>query len=123
MDIDQPSQKFNTPPCGSAAQDEDDDLDGAIPAGSRRPRRLEEAESVFHKGIDRLEAMCVHFPHGVRPVHAIRRRCTDCAGGQPKEVDLCPDEACPSWPYRFGRSPFTKLGKGSRGPARKEGEK
>lgn len=36
---------------------------------------------------------------------AIRAKCLDCSGGQPKEVRLCPVRGCALWPYRLGRRP------------------
>ena len=41
----------------------------------------------------------------VTPMKAIRAKCLDCSGGQPKEVRLCPVSRCPLWPYRMGRCP------------------
>jgi hypothetical protein len=42
------------------------------------------------------------------PVKAIRAKCLDCTGDQPKEVRECPVYACPCWPYRMGRRPTKK---------------
>ena len=42
------------------------------------------------------------------PVKAIRAKCADCTGNQPKEVRECPVYACPCWPYRMGRRPTEK---------------
>ena len=39
------------------------------------------------------------------PVKAIRAKCLDCVGEQPKEVRLCPSENCPLYPYRMGHRP------------------
>jgi hypothetical protein len=39
------------------------------------------------------------------PVKAIRAKCIDCTGHQPKEVRECPVYYCPCWPYRMGRRP------------------
>jgi len=39
------------------------------------------------------------------PVKAIRAKCADCTGYQPKEVRECPVYHCPCWPYRMGRRP------------------
>ena len=39
------------------------------------------------------------------PLKAIREKCLDCSGGQPKEVRLCPVTDCPLWPYRMGKNP------------------
>lgn len=41
----------------------------------------------------------------VTPMRAIRMKCLDCSAGQPLEVRLCTHEACPLYPYRFGRNP------------------
>jgi len=42
------------------------------------------------------------------PVKAIRAKCLDCCGGQPKEVRLCPSAGCPLYWYRFGKNPNRK---------------
>jgi hypothetical protein len=34
---------------------------------------------------------------------AIRAKCIDCSGNQPKEVKQCPVTTCALWPYRMGR--------------------
>jgi len=39
------------------------------------------------------------------PVKAIRKKCLDCTGEQPREVRLCPITNCPIYPYRMGRRP------------------
>lgn len=39
------------------------------------------------------------------PIKAIRAKCLDCVGWQPKEVRLCPSEECPLHPYRMGHRP------------------
>jgi len=33
---------------------------------------------------------------------AIRKKCLDCSGYQPKEVRLCPIKDCPLYRYRLG---------------------
>lgn len=40
------------------------------------------------------------------PVKAIRAKCLDCCCSQLREVELCPSERCPLWPFRFGRNPY-----------------
>jgi len=45
------------------------------------------------------------------PLRAIRSKCIDCSGGQPKEVRFCPVEDCPLYLYRFGNNP-RRQGKG-----------
>src|SRR5437763_1036341 len=42
------------------------------------------------------------------PIEAIRRKCLDCSCYQPSEVKLCQALACPLWPFRAGRHPYTK---------------
>jgi hypothetical protein len=42
------------------------------------------------------------------PMDAIRRKCLDCCVGQQAEVRLCEAIACPLWPFRAGRHPYTK---------------
>lgn len=39
------------------------------------------------------------------PIQAMRAKCLDCSGGQPKEVRLCPVTNCALWPYRMGKRP------------------
>lgn len=39
------------------------------------------------------------------PLKAIRLRCLDCCGFQPKEVALCPATNCPSHAFRMGKNP------------------
>jgi len=39
------------------------------------------------------------------PMKAIRAKCLDCSGNQPKEVRLCPVTTCALWPYRMGKRP------------------
>jgi len=39
------------------------------------------------------------------PIQAIRANCLECAGGQAKEVRLCPIPHCPCYPFRFGKNP------------------
>ena len=39
------------------------------------------------------------------PIKAIRAKCLDCCGGQPKEVRLCSIEKCPLYQYRMGHRP------------------
>jgi hypothetical protein len=36
---------------------------------------------------------------------AIRRKCTDCSGGQSAEVKLCPVQRCDLWHFRLGMDP------------------
>ena len=42
------------------------------------------------------------------PIKAIRAKCLDCTGNQPKEVRLCTCLNCPSWGYRMGVRPEHK---------------
>ena len=42
------------------------------------------------------------------PLQALRKKCLDCGCNQYKEVELCPVQDCPLWPYRFGRIPTPK---------------
>lgn len=43
------------------------------------------------------------------PVKAIRANCLQCMNGSSKEVKLCTlEDACPLWPFRFGKNPFRK---------------
>lgn len=43
------------------------------------------------------------------PLQAIRQKCLWCCDGSAHEVALCPAEACPSWPFRFGRKPTAEI--------------
>jgi len=40
----------------------------------------------------------------ITPLKAIRAKCRDCSGDQPKEVRRCPVTDCPLFIYRFGRN-------------------
>jgi hypothetical protein len=42
------------------------------------------------------------------PLQALRAHCLDCSGFEPGEVRQCTVTSCPSWPFRFGRSPWRK---------------
>lgn len=46
-----------------------------------------------------------------RPLKAIRSKCLDCSGGQPKEVRFCSVIACSLWPYRLGKRPVKNIQK------------
>lgn len=37
---------------------------------------------------------------------ALRLRCVDCCAGNLSEVRKCTAVACPSWPFRMGKSPW-----------------
>lgn len=43
----------------------------------------------------------------ISPIKAIRLKCLDCCCGQRVEVNLCPCEDCPLWPFRFGKNPYS----------------
>jgi hypothetical protein len=43
------------------------------------------------------------------PLQAIRTKCLWCCDGSAREVWLCPVEACPSWPFRFGHKPSDEI--------------
>ena len=38
------------------------------------------------------------------PLKAIKRRCLDCSGGNQRDAINCQETACPSHPYRLGKS-------------------
>lgn len=40
------------------------------------------------------------------PVKAIRAYCLSCVCGSSTEVDRCPIEECPLYPFRYGKNPF-----------------
>ncbi len=44
----------------------------------------------------------------LRPIKAMRAKCLDCTGNQPKEVRLCTCFTCPLWGYRMGVRPEHK---------------
>ena len=44
-----------------------------------------------------------------RPLKAIRSKCLDCSGGQPKEIRFCSVTTCTLWPYRLGKRPVTNI--------------
>ncbi|MBU0634464.1 MAG: hypothetical protein KKA52_05305 [Candidatus Omnitrophica bacterium] len=41
----------------------------------------------------------------ITPLKAVRAKCLDCSGFQPKEVKLCTIEVCPLYLYRLGKNP------------------
>jgi hypothetical protein len=43
------------------------------------------------------------------PLQAVRQKCLWCCKGSAHEVARCSDEACPSWPFRFGRKPTAEI--------------
>ena len=45
------------------------------------------------------------------PSHAIRLKCLECGGDQRGEVRKCGNQECTLWPFRFGKTPFSKRGK------------
>ena len=36
----------------------------------------------------------------------IHQKCMDCSAYQIKEIELCPSDDCPLWPFRMGKDPF-----------------
>jgi hypothetical protein len=42
------------------------------------------------------------------PLKAIRRKCIECSGENPKEVAECCSTTCLLWPFRFGKNPWKK---------------
>lgn len=48
------------------------------------------------------------MPKNTNPVKVIREKCLDCCCGQVNEVAACPCQACPLWPFRFGKNPYYK---------------
>ena len=42
------------------------------------------------------------------PLKVLRAYCLWCCAGQSKEVELCPSEECPLYPFRLGRNPKDK---------------
>ena len=40
-----------------------------------------------------------------RPLRAIRLKCLDCSGWNPKEVELCEHKSCILYGLRFGKKP------------------
>ncbi len=39
------------------------------------------------------------------PIKAIRAKCLECSGFQPKEVRECQIDTCPLFPFRMGTNP------------------
>lgn len=56
----------------------------------------------------RFEKLDAEQVKNLTPLKAIRQKCLDCSGFQPKEVRLCPAVDCPLFQYRFGRNPHRK---------------
>jgi len=48
---------------------------------------------------------------------AIRAKCINCSGFQPKEVKECPVKSCALWPFRMGRGYDEPLKPGVSGTA------
>jgi len=46
------------------------------------------------------------LPKYRNPVKVIRAKCLDCTCGSSKEVEACPVEKCPLWPWRSGKNPY-----------------
>ena len=46
------------------------------------------------------------LPRHRNPVKVIRAKCLDCTCGSSKEVEACPVEKCPLWPWRSGKNPY-----------------
>ena len=44
----------------------------------------------------------------VSPLRALRLKCLDCCNDSAQEVRLCTAVACPSWPFRMGKSPWRR---------------
>lgn len=42
------------------------------------------------------------------PVKVIREKCLRCCCDSKREVELCPIESCPLWPWRMGKNPYRK---------------
>lgn len=49
------------------------------------------------------------------PMKAIRAKCLDCSCGNSNEVEICPINDCPLYPFRSGHNPNRK-GIGNRNP-------
>ena len=47
----------------------------------------------------------VYPPKILAPLRAARHKCLDCCCESAEEVQLCPVEGCPLWPFRFGSYP------------------
>ena len=46
------------------------------------------------------------------PTKSIRLKCLECSAGSSREVDYCPVNPCPLWPWRFGQRPETARKRG-----------
>jgi len=51
------------------------------------------------------------------PKKAIRKKCIDCCCGQIVEIQKCTCTACPMWPFRSGRHPYTSKARSVPGSA------
>jgi hypothetical protein len=60
------------------------------------------------ESVTEIPAPTVPGTKKLTPLKAIRLKCLDCSGDSKKEVELCPVENCPQWPFRFGTNPFRK---------------
>lgn len=79
--------------------------------GSRRQQSApprDHAEASLAASFDFLSKITPSFLRGTNPMHAIRRKCLDCACGQPGEIRNCEIMSCALWPYRLGRNPFRR---------------
>jgi hypothetical protein len=52
------------------------------------------------------------------PLQALRAHCIDCCGNEKSEVTHCPVKRCPSWPFRFGNSPWRTVTDAQRAASR-----
>lgn len=58
-----------------------------------------------------MPKILITIPDTISYAKAIRKKCLDCVCGQSKEVELCDMVDCPLFPYRFGCSPETIVGR------------
>lgn len=52
----------------------------------------------------------VYPPKILTPLRAVRFKCLDCCCESAHEVNLCPVESCPLWPFRSGSYPENHQG-------------
>ena len=57
------------------------------------------------KGLEYVYSLQDRDKGQLSPLKAMRAYCLDCCCGSAHEVNLCPADNCPLYPYRFGRRP------------------
>ncbi len=50
-----------------------------------------------------------HKTKSLTGMSAIRKKCLECSGWQPKEVQFFPNSDCALYPFRFGKYPKNRV--------------